>query len=69
MRTALVLAPFLTITVLAQAQTAVAPELEAKVIAWRRGIHEHPEFEDRESCIAGIVQSFNARVPTAKLCT
>ena len=42
--------------VLAQAGTVeISPELEAKVIAWRRDIHEHPELSNRETRTAGVV--------------
>ncbi len=45
----------LTLPVLAQAQTAITPELEEKVIAWRRDIHEHPELSNRETRTAQLV--------------
>ncbi len=43
--------------VLAQAQTAItlSPELESKVIAWRRDVHEHPELSNRETRTAQLI--------------
>lgn len=43
--------------VLAEAQSSVgiSPELEAKVIEWRRDIHEHPELSNRETRTAALV--------------
>ena len=34
---------------------AAADEIEARVIAWRRDIHQHPELGNREFRTAGIV--------------
>ena len=44
-------------SVLAQAAAPleISPELEGKVIAWRRDIHEHPELSNRETRTAGVV--------------
>ena len=44
--------------VLAEAQsttTSIPPELEEKVIAWRRDIHAHPELSNRETRTAALV--------------
>lgn len=41
--------------VLAEAQTSLDPALEAKVIEWRRDIHEHPELSNRETRTAKLV--------------
>ncbi len=49
------LVALLALPVLAEAQTAIAPDLEAKVIAWRRDIHEHPELSNRETRTAKLV--------------
>jgi len=44
-----------SIPVLAKAQTSISPEMEAKVIEWRRDIHEHPELSNREFRTAKLV--------------
>ena len=41
--------------VLAKAQTSISPDLEAKVIEWRRDIHENPELSNREFRTAKLV--------------
>ena len=43
--------------VLAQAQTStrISDELEAKVIEWRRDVHQHPELSNRETRTAKLV--------------
>ena len=41
--------------VLARAQTSLDPALEARVIEWRRDIHEHPELSNRETRTAALV--------------
>jgi len=41
--------------VLAKSQTAISPEMEAKVIEWRRDIHQHPELSNREFRTAKLV--------------
>jgi len=40
---------------LAAAVEAAAAEVEPKVVAWRRDIHEHPELGNRETRTAGLV--------------
>ncbi|MEN3159222.1 amidohydrolase [Alkalimonas sp. NCh-2] len=37
------------------ARPAISPELEQKVIAWRRDIHQHPELSNREFRTAALV--------------
>ena len=32
-----------------------AAQIEEKVIAWRRDIHEHPELGEQETCTAALV--------------
>ena len=41
--------------VLAKAQAVIDPALEARVIEWRRDIHEHPELSNREFRTAKLV--------------
>ena len=40
---------------LAREIDAKASQLEAKVVAWRRDLHQHPELSNRETRTAGVV--------------
>ena len=50
-----VLATAALLPVFAKAQTSLDPALEARVIEWRRDIHEHPELSNRETRTAALV--------------
>ncbi len=40
----------------ADALVAQSPGLEARVVAWRRDFHQHPELSNRETRTAGVVE-------------